>query len=497
MSKLPALAWAVALFIATLVLHTRHNEFPFYYHPDEPSKVEQVMGTRAWNFHHPMLLLSTTKLAATLADARTEQAVVEAGRWVSAAFTASAIVALSLLGMLSRGRLAGVGVGLVLMLHHQLFELSHYMKEDTALLFGLAVSILAAHGYARQPSGWWAVLLGVGGALAISGKYAGAMALLFVVAALYRSERWRRDAFTAGVALALVFIAINLPLLRDMGTFSASLARETQLVVEGQGLTQSVPHTRYWNVFLANTTPVMWLLLLAALSGAWRRRKKIPFIEWVTLAFPFAYALALSFSPKDNDRYFLPATALLSVLAVVGVAEFSRWFRNHEPLAERLAIALLIAAQLPSWTEDRGGLVRYWQAFQRDDNAELIEWISKEIPADALLAKDNKVRLPTARRHNEDAAPPPHKVLSAEYAADLGTLAELRAKQVAYVLITDSTFQKFESKSLKPKAKDAADFDRRKLFYAELRREEPLVVQWPRSTVIYLHPGIEVYRLAP
>ena len=37
------------------------NTFPFYYHPDEPGKVEQVLGMRPWNFHHPTLLLSTTK----------------------------------------------------------------------------------------------------------------------------------------------------------------------------------------------------------------------------------------------------------------------------------------------------------------------------------------------------------------------------------------------------------------------------------------------------
>ncbi len=495
--KLPVVAWAVALFFATLWLHTRNNTFPFYYHPDEPSKVEQVMGTRAWNFHHPMLLLSAAKLATVVSGATTEQQVVEAGRWVSAVFTAGAVVAFSLLGMMARGRLVGVGMGLVLMLHHQLFELSHYMKEDTALLFGLAVSIIAAHGYARQPSGRWALLLGTGCALAISGKYLGVLSLIFAASALWRSERRRPDAFTAGVALAAVFILINLPLLRDWRTFSASFVRETQLVVEGQGqITQNVPHGHYWNVFLSNSTPVMWLLQLAALSGAWRRRAKLTRMEWTTLAFPFAYAVALSFSPKDNDRYFLPATALLSMLAVVGAAEFARWFNSHEPLAERIAIALLIAGQLPSWTEDRGGLVKYWQAFERDDNAELVEWLRKEVPADQVIAKDNKIRLPTASRRNEDVPPLPYEMRSKEYVADLGSLTDLHAANVSYVIITDSTFQKFEREGLRPKTRDAADFDRRKLFYAALRREDP-VKRWPRSTVIYLHPGIEVYRLAP
>jgi hypothetical protein len=126
--------WSVALFIAAVVLHTRHNDFPWYYHPDEPGKVEQVLGMRGWNFHHPMLLLSTTKWSAQMRGAMQEQAVVELGRTMSAIFTAGAIVALSLLAYRWKGWVACGAAGLSLLFHHQLFELSHYMKEDPALL---------------------------------------------------------------------------------------------------------------------------------------------------------------------------------------------------------------------------------------------------------------------------------------------------------------------------------------------------------------------------
>ena len=33
--------WVVALFAATLTLNTRHNDFPYFYHPDEAEKVRQ------------------------------------------------------------------------------------------------------------------------------------------------------------------------------------------------------------------------------------------------------------------------------------------------------------------------------------------------------------------------------------------------------------------------------------------------------------------------
>src|SRR5579871_6184541 len=122
--------YGVLLFVAALFLDTRYHQFPYFYHPDEGVKVEQLR-TSEWNYHHPMLLLSTTKLVMNLVGvAPIEQRIVETGRWVSAGFTALAVVALSLLAFAWRGWGAAVATGLALLLHHQLFELSHYLKED-------------------------------------------------------------------------------------------------------------------------------------------------------------------------------------------------------------------------------------------------------------------------------------------------------------------------------------------------------------------------------
>ena len=167
------MVWAVALFVATLTLHTRHNDFPYFYHPDEAEKVRQVM-TGDWNFHHPMLLLTATKAVVAAVAARgaklPEQGVVEAGRWVSAGCVAAAVVALALLAFVWRGWTASLAAGGALLFHHQLFELSHYMKEDSALLAGVAWTFLAAFLFWRKPGAWRAALLGAAVAVAISGK---------------------------------------------------------------------------------------------------------------------------------------------------------------------------------------------------------------------------------------------------------------------------------------------------------------------------------------
>src|SRR5207302_208494 len=117
---------------------------------DEPDKVEQVM-TGKWNFHHPLLMLATTKLAVTaLHTPPNEQQIVIVGRWVSATFAGIGVVALAWLATYYRGLWGFAGVALILGLHHQVFELAHYMKEDTALFMGIALSFLALTVFWRQ-----------------------------------------------------------------------------------------------------------------------------------------------------------------------------------------------------------------------------------------------------------------------------------------------------------------------------------------------------------
>ena len=483
--------WALALFALTLSLNLRHRDFAWYYHPDESGKVEQVL-TGEWDFHHPMLLLTTTKLAVeTLRVPREAQAIVETGRAVSAVFTALAVVAFSMLAFMWRGWLAAIAAGGTLMLHHQLFELSHYMKEDAALLLGLALAWLAAFAFERRPTLMLAAALGGACGVAVSGKYIGVIALLAAGPALWRARVpgrcWRVLAFAA--ALALVLVAVNWPLISQLDTFRASLARETSFVVSGQkGTTNRVPHTLYWNVFIDNTTPAIWLLLLFFLTARWRERRTLTPVQWHLIAFPFAYALALSLSPKSNDRYFLPATAAFALLAALGTVDVSRTIQYR--FVGWLAAAVLIFGQGGSW-------IRYNSAFQRDDSREFVAWCLANLPRDAVIAKDSRIWLPDSKK--PDAVPRdaiPQKVLAAKFVADLGTLDELRAQGVTHVAVSESDYGRFFLKSVRPQPGQDAVYFRRKAFYEALLREGKLLFEWERGTVIYLHPGIRIYRIS-
>ena len=486
--KAALVVWSLALFAATFALHSRHRDFPWYYHPDEGGKVEQVLSAK-WNFNHPMLLLRTAKLALEATGAaRDPQSVVEIGRAVSAAFTAIAVVAFSLFAFRWRGWSAAIAAGGALMLHHQLFELSHYMKEDSALLCGLGLALLALGRFEEKPTLANAALMGAASALAISGKYIGAIVLLATGPTLMKAGGGkRRVAFFAG--LIVVLLAVNWPLIADFQTFQTSFERETTFVVEGQkGSTRSVPHAQYWNIFIDNTTPAVWLLIVLFLAARWGGWHAVTLTRWHIVAFPFVYALALSFSPKSNDRYFLPGTAVFTLLAALGVPDVARLFGRKWTAC--LAAAILICAQVPSF-------LRYQRAFRRDDSRALQAWCRESLPADAVIAKDSRIWLPDSEKPDRvptDAIP--QRTVPAKYVADLGPLDDLRAKGITHVAVSSSDYGRYFLKSLQPRTGQEKDFARRRAFYETLFRDGKLLFEKERGTVIYLHPGIRVYAIA-
>ena len=518
------LAWAVVLGLGTWVLHTQHHQFPYFYHPDEPGKGEQLITGR-WNFNHPMLLLSSTQAAVRMMKVPVEsQAVVEVGRTVSALLMAVAVVAFSLTAYLWRGWWAALITGVALALHHQLYELSHYFKEDSALLMGLACAILAATAFSQRPTVWRAAVLGAGCALAISGKYLGVVALAIALPTLWLEgppERRSKTGVAFGGALLLGLLVINWPLVADLlgatgaGTFKKNFSNDLQLVVKGQGgLTRSVPHFLYWNVLVDNTTPVIWLLLVA-FGAAWRWQDPAgKTAERLTVLLPIVLAIGLSFSPKENDRYFLPVSAVLTMLAAIGVTHAPRlvvqWARNFSrPLANRLAgpekrvwimgvlAGLLLLLQLTGWWRTKPGLLQYQEAFANDDTAETLAWLQAELPAGTLVGIGPRTGVPVPeRKNNQDRMRiVPASIRVTQLKPEKDSVESLRARGVQYVIISETNYGRYFRGDLRTQDASNTSFQTAKAFYESLLRQGTLVLEKDRSTVIYLHPGLRVYRL--
>jgi hypothetical protein len=490
----PVLAMVMAAL--SLFLFTRHNDFAFFYHSDESAKVEQVMERR-YNFHHPMLMLTSAQLL--VPSGADHQRTVEAGRAASAIFAAVAVGAFALLAWMRAGWLAAVAVGLLLAFHQQMLELAHYMKEDPALLVGVALTFLALARYQRRPAWQAALACGLACGVAASGKYLGAVMLVPAAILLLTAPGLTPKGRALHAALILCgasafFALANLPLLADLTTFRASLDREMDMVAHGsKGMTRPVPHTVYLSIFRENTTPAIWLLLAVYYTRLWQRRRERDVFEWIVALFPLLLTAAFSFSPKTNDRYYLPATATFYYLAALGLVELVKSVPpRRAALAGGLALALALGLEAPRFLE-------VFRAFQHDDRRELAEFIAAHLPADARIAQDERVMLPDARnrRRSRVVADLPQRIVSGpeRYAAELGDLEKLRADGFTHVAVSESSYGRFFLKNLVAKDDYRSEHARHRAFYERLFREGELLFERPRGTVVYLHPGLRLYRL--
>jgi hypothetical protein len=504
---------AAALFVFSLALNTRHNDFPYTYHPDERGKVLQITE-RTRNFHHPLLLLTATDWAMRLGGIRrTPQSVVETGRWVSAAFAAGSVVALALIAWLSYGAIAGWAAGVVLALQVDLFKTAHYMKEDPALMFGLALALLAAHLWSRGPTRRSLHFFGFACGIAAAGKYLGVVALIFAVPlALRRTDAegvkdWKVRLKGFALAFGLTFLIANIPFpVSQVSSPFRSIHHEMTGVTGGhRGLSRRVPHAIYFEKLKRSTPP-----LLAAFAAVYalalvvvaRRRG---FVEWLNLLFPVLFVAMLSCSPKIADRYLLPVNVTLAFLSVLGVSEIARAIGGPgrpqggpgilRQAAAGLVLAagagLLVSAELPAFREA-------FAEYATDDHAAVADWVSHNLPLHAVIAEDHRVNLSATKADGVSVdARVPQEVLDSDFAADLGSIDQLRKKGVTFVAVCRDSYDRFLDKGVTPGKEEKADYERRKLFYTQLFAQGKLVREWPPGKVVYLHPGMKLYRLAP
>ncbi len=520
-----------AVFLSAWGVFTWGNAFPYYYHPDEPSKVRQVQLDYR-NFHHPLLLLNTTRLAAALGEeaqdpVRESQRIAVVGRRVAAMYGAVAVTALVCLGWALGGLRVGLMLWPLLVMHEQLFELSHYFKEDTSLLAGLALAFLGVMVYERHPGMTAACALGAGAGLAACGKYIGVVGSVMSLAVLLWHVSkcgggWRRNwshIAAALLACVVVLLAVNWQLLTQSGRadFAAGLAREADFALAGhKGTTRSVPHMAYTASFSRNTNAVLWAFMVVHGVWLWRNRRRVSAGHWSVVAFPLLYTLILSFSQKVSDRYFLPATGFLLVVAALGAANLADQLRAGSGLFVRLSrlgwahayrtasttrghlvFALLAVAGILPMLPD---FFAYARAFFEDDRGALIAYVRDNLPPDAKIAQDGRVNLPGDPRREYLASRSgeiPQVVRGAEFAADLGTLDELVAQGFTHVAVCKGDYGRFFREKIRPREGGEEDFFRRREFYASLLERGKLVWERKPGALLYFQPGLQLYSLAP
>lgn len=508
-----ALALALAaLFAVALSVFTQHNRYPYFYHPDEYGKCKQIVDGKR-NFNHPLLLLNTAQPLKKLwgkspSDTKPEQLqkAVEAGRTASAIFAALAVVALVVAAYVLAGPGGALGTGLVVLFHPLLFEHAHIFKEDTSLMAGLGLSFMAAALFIKDPSPLWrAALMGASAALAGSGKYVGFTALLIVLplAAFTPGEHRKRRLMWFAGAFLLTFILVNYQMFTHLGEWAKSFQREAGYSVSGaRGMAAQDPAGYYMDWFWRTVPPVAVFFLFINLFNLLTTARRRSLGQWLLFLFPVAFTGMLMLSPRVSDRYFLPPAVLFNFNAMVGVGLAAEWFtrafRGYR-LAGQLAFAALAVSI--GWRGPISAFERTVAQFKVDDRRDLEQWLAKpeNAPAGSIIAQDASVGLPDPEHHKQKGLKRefPHNVLSEEFAADLGTLDELRAKGVRFLATTPKKSDRYTSGAMIPTEDGREEFERRKAFYSALAKEGKLLWERKMQDIDILHPGLLLYDIGP
>lgn len=526
---------------ALISLYTENNDFPDYYHMDEPRKVRQLERDER-DFNHPPLLLDMTKVGLkvvrnvtkTKAD-RQRYAVV--GRTVSAIFFALAIALTCTVAALRWGWPIGLGLALFFGADVSIYQFAHYLKEDGAIVLGFGAVLLALHLFDQTRSRRAAIGLGLAVALACSGKYIGALmlpvalglaawrlwkpqSLPAVSAATGRWSRfraWMRGNAAPGATLGLIITALllalvllNQRLLSQLPVFITSFSGEWSEVTEGQRGVVRVDWDRTWYIELLKVGYPVWFhascLFFMAVT-LFVRRGRAPLADLFAVLFGILYLLAISSSPKTADRYNLPTFFAYAYCAAGGFAIVSGWLaaRLKQPwhwLPWAAALFVFSQSALHRWHIPERGTAAMRQAFQRDSYLLMEDWIQKNLdPAATLFLQDKNTRAymidPTQTRFRGIQPRIPHRVLTDETLIKSGSLAAARERGVTHVVVAFIWYRRYLETGVSFSGEDAkSDFMAQAGFYQAMVKEGRRVLEL-KPDIMAAHPGLEIWDIRP
>lgn len=498
--------------VALWTLYTRQNNFPSHYHPDEPTKVGQLLDDRGRrNFNHPLLMLRLAELnLERLGNPRDRQAVVEAGRDVSAAAAAGAVMCLMLAAYAAHGftgmGLAGVSLGLCA----HLFVLAHYLKEDTSLALGLGIAMLGATLVVRAKQGFTlllaSIVLGAGVAASASGKYVGAAMLVPAVVALLIAPISRRPWLWRTIGLmVMLLVAVALTVVINLPAFENAL----QLSVRGSvvaHIRQQFDNATTAHGIVALATPNLHSLRIAAgdlawpmwvaggVAGlAWITRPRVSRVGVLWIVAWMTWLIVLSFNAIPFARYALPVTLLSHLgIACLVAAMIARMPRARHRVVVGAAVIGLVAVV-------QGDLIRRIEAQIVDDSRERVRvFVASELPANARMVAERYSGLdgPGDRVRHPDHPRVRQRVSNRMFASDAGAYASV-ARRYDYVVVSEPTFGRFFVPGVGAAPGDEDRFDSARSFYLELFEKGQLVWQSTPDppTGSYVNPEIRVYRV--
>jgi len=430
--------------------YSRNLGFSIHFHADETGKLAQL-ASGEWNFNHPMLTLTGTRVVAALCGIAPgdNHGLALCGRWLGVVFCALAAMFLVLAAHRLRGPWVAWALVPLFWFHPKLFHYAHYLKEDPALILGICATVFAAVCYFQKGGRKYLDLAAVCCGLAASAKYIGVMVPLLFLPFFWfaRPRAGEAVARLAGtgrlLALAgLVFVVVNAPMLGGLGILPSRIGREVDAATD-VARSSAERRTQYLTDMIQPAQERLPYLLAAyavLLAVPLRRPRNAG--EHFALAFLVVYTAMILLTPKTADRYLLPYYALGTFFAGLGlgdaahlVAKLGRGRRAARVATVVLALVVLIPAVRENF--------RFWRREARlfsnsGGRLELAEFIRSHLPPDAFVMYSTRVGLPDPAYPRQYPGTPflPQKVRFAPAFREFPTFAAMREAGVTHLILT-------------------------------------------------------------
>jgi hypothetical protein len=494
-------ALMVAVFLVGFFWFVRGNRFPSFYHPEEEVRAAQVIS-RNWDLHQPLLFGIATRLLKTAFGVPDNlQSVVQLGRTVSALFAIGSVICLGLAVYVLRNLAAAALLSFLLLCQHQFFDLAHTMGENTALMFGSSLILLAIVLLEQRATVARALLLGFSVAVAASAKYVGALLFIPALVAVLRSgeKEFRINRIIEfGLGLLFAILVINFFAIAELPHAAVDLAEDLAVALGSASYGwQSLVGGTYWRALWHNTTPVIWGMLAISLWGFWIRRRKLTMGEILLVLIPFVYFMLLLFSPPESDLRFLPVIGFTYALAVVGVASVAEHLSTFNEQVRGWLLPVLVGVCLAACFLEFMRGVPYFMAFNRDQRLEMITWMDGDLPPGSkVVVADSSALLPNLLAVTKQKYR--FRLFidgSAKEADDLSRFDRFVAEGVDYAVVSESDYAPLFSTVVSLALSNNQSFEAAKQFHSELFKKGTLVWSRQLGPVPYLQPGLQIYHL--
>lgn len=335
-----------ALFLASF------SYFPVYYHPDEYTKLGQIL-TNKRNYHHPQLLLEINTHLRLWLGLHELTSVAIMARLVSNITAAIACFFFAMTAMTVFRKPAPVLMVLIICFTStSLFVPALYIKEDIFLIASLAISMFFAANVLRKPNSiFFQIGLGLACALLASSKYSSAilaMTLIWLVFHFVFTDRkikisaYKQTIFSFFISI----IIINIRMILNIKKATSGAMKEINHVATDHiGISHPVYSLIYPSIMLENLGTIGMSIIILCIGIAVfnlknRRNWQDMFIISAVVVTIF-YFLILQMTPiKSEMRYIQPvmlSLSFISVLVIYGIQE-----RYNQVLARFAAAALFL-----------------------------------------------------------------------------------------------------------------------------------------------------------